>query len=249
MPRKYNITKTNQKILKLIKQGYTNQQIIDLLGVNSVSISRLRKKYNLAPSPDRIKTDRDWDKIQAFYDEGHSINETSAHFSVGVGAIKHKIKTGGFKTRTAKATFLLFKKKYPEKLRRTLNNNAKTILREHRIKYMQKHPNETAWFRRNSHDMSYPEKKFKDALIENNITGWKYDYKNGIYKYDFGFPVKKIDVEIDGKWHDNEIMKQKDRMRDEYSISNGWRVIRFSAKDVLFNINECILKLKQCLLA
>ena len=52
-------------------------------------------------------------------------------------------------------------------------------------------------------------------------------------KYRLDFVLKgngiKIDLEVDGKrWHDNE----KDRKRDRYMESAGYRVIRVAAKEV-----------------
>jgi len=49
--------------------------------------------------------------------------------------------------------------------------------------------------------------------------------------------------------HDNEKRKEKDRLRDEYLISNGYQVLRIKEseykKDKEKIINECLLFLKK----
>ena len=52
--------------------------------------------------------------------------------------------------------------------------------------------------------MSWPETIFKNALDSSGIIGWEYNYRNGIYQYDFAFFNEKIDVEIDGETHQSE---------------------------------------------
>lgn len=50
---------------------------------------------------------------------------------------------------------------------------------------------------------------------------------------DFAIPDKKICIEADGSfWHKD---KNKDRRRDYYLKSRGWRTIRFTDKEILEN--------------
>ena len=53
----------------------------------------------------------------------------------------------------------------------------------------------------------------------------------------------KLDVEIDGATHETEKVKIIDKKRDEWSKEKGWKVIRFSAKEIKNNLNDCIKKL------
>ena len=64
------------------------------------------------------------------------------------------------------------------------------------------------------------------------IQGWIRNYQNSIYEYDFAFPLKKIDVEVDGKTHNLPKVQEIDKRRDEWSKSQGWRIIRL--KTVLY---------------
>ena len=86
--------------------------------------------------------------------------------------------------------------------------------------------------------MSYPEKIFKNALEENKIEGWIYD---------FAFPELKLDIEIDGGTHLMEKVKQIDKRRDEFSRSQEWKIIRFTAKEVKENVTKCINEVKKFL--
>ena len=69
-----------------------------------------------------------------------------------------------------------------------------------------------------------------------------------IINIDFMYGDKVI--EFDGDyWHSTENQKEKDRLRDEYLISNGYQVLRIKEseykKDKEKIINECLLFLKK----
>lgn len=109
-----------------------------------------------------------------------------------------------------------------------------------RIKYLLENPDKVPYLLNHSSKESYPEKLFREALIKNNITGWQQEYRNGLYSYDFAFTDLKIDVEIDGGTHKSEKVKKIDLRRDNWSKEQGWRVIRFTAKQIKENIDNCI---------
>ena len=124
-----------------------------------------------------------------------------------------------------------------------LSEETKRKISESRIKYIQQNPDKAPYLMNHSSKMSYPEKRFKEALEYNNITGWKYNFQNGIYQYDFAFIDLKLDVEIDGGTHLLEKVKKIDERRDKFSISKGWTVLRFTAKQIKSDINKCISEL------
>jgi very-short-patch-repair endonuclease len=115
------------------------------------------------------------------------------------------------------------------------------------LKYLNEHPDRVPYVINHSSKMSYPEKIFENALISANITGWMYNYRNGIYSYDFAFPEHKIDIEIDGGTHKQERVIKIDERRDKFSIDNGWIVVRFTAKEVKENVINCITKVVEIL--
>lgn len=46
------------------------------------------------------------------------------------------------------------------------------------------------------------------------------------YIADFAFPSLRLIIEVDGPVHDILHVKLKDRIRDRYLISKGWRIVR-----------------------
>lgn len=126
-----------------------------------------------------------------------------------------------------------------------LSDSHKESISHGMKRYFKNNPNEIPYRKYHySRGRSYPEKRFATALTENKIGGWLQEYQNSIYTYDFAFIKEKINVEIDGKTHLLSHVKKIDERRDEYSKSNGWKVIRFTAKQVNENIDDCIDKLK-----
>lgn len=96
-----------------------------------------------------------------------------------------------------------------------------------------------------SSNMSNPEKVFQEALERHGIKGWVYNMRFGKYIFDFAFPDRKIDVEIDGATHEWPEIKEKDKIRDQFSFENGWKVIRIPAKEIRHNVDLCIKKLME----
>ena len=120
---------------------------------------------------------------------------------------------------------------------------VKKTLREKRISWIKENPEKTAWRLSN---MSYPEKIFikkceELKLNENHLI----IREKSVFPYfiDFAFEHEKVAVEIDGSQHNLEERKKSDAEKDKMLINLGWRVIRFSAKDIQININLCIEKL------
>jgi very-short-patch-repair endonuclease len=71
------------------------------------------------------------------------------------------------------------------------------------------------------------------------------------YVIDAAWPNLKLAVEVDGSYHDWKSQKKKDLEKDNFLISNGWTVLRFSASSVLNDVLKVkkeivstILKLK-----
>lgn len=112
------------------------------------------------------------------------------------------------------------------------------------IEFLMKNPDKVPYKLNHSSKMSYPERVFENALKSANISGWTYNYQNGIYSYDFAFPVLKIDVEIDGNTHIQEKVRNIDKRRDKFSTNNGWIVIRFTANEIKEDVLKCINTLK-----
>jgi very-short-patch-repair endonuclease len=65
----------------------------------------------------------------------------------------------------------------------------------------------------------------------------------GNYIADFYCPKTRLVIEIDGGQHYSPEGKEKDRLRDEYMARERIRVVRFSDREVLENLEAVLEKL------
>jgi very-short-patch-repair endonuclease len=117
---------------------------------------------------------------------------------------------------------------------------ARELRRRGRLKFMKDHPEQTAWRLSN---LSYPEKIFKQKCEELKLHEKHLIIREkSVYPYfiDFAFENEKIAVEIDGAQHTLKERIESDLRKDAHLISEGWRVIRFTASQVQKNIDYCI---------
>ena len=70
-------------------------------------------------------------------------------------------------------------------------------------------------------------------------------YIIGDYIADFFFRKSMLIVEIDGGYHLTEEQQQKDSERQDWLEHNGYRVLRFTNEQVLFDIDNVTKELKQ----
>ena len=71
------------------------------------------------------------------------------------------------------------------------------------------------------------------------------------YHLDFALPADMIGIEIDGhQWHSSRQQRQHDSQRDRILTGFGWRVLRFTASEILRNADGCAAEvaalLKKC---
>lgn len=139
------------------------------------------------------------------------------------------------------------KKEIKEKIRlkaigRPLSEAHRKKVSESRIKYLKEHPDKVPYLLNHSSRRSNPEIVVENEFLKRGIKGWVSKFRNGIYEYDFAFPELKVDIEIDGYQHKQEKYKESDKRRDEWSISQGWRVLRIEASiiknSLLLAVNE-----------
>jgi len=190
------------------------------------------------------KTKYNWDEIQRFYDLGNTWRDIQNKFGVASQTIWKSVKAGRLVVRNkSEASKLHFKKNGGRKL----SEETKKKISKSRIKYLMEHPDKVPYIINHSSKKSWPEQVFENALKSTGIDGWEFRYRNGIYEYDFAFPDKKIDVEIDGGTHKTDKVIQIDKRRDKFSKENGWKVIRFDAEQVKKDVISCINELKRFL--
>lgn len=69
----------------------------------------------------------------------------------------------------------------------------------------------------------------------------------GDYIVDFYCPKAKLVIEIDGGQHYTEEGREKDRIRDQYFVTAGLQVLRFSDRDILTQTDGVLEKIWSCL--
>lgn len=192
-----------------------------------------------------MKNKYNWKEIQEFYDAGHTWREIQAKFGIFQGSISKAKKRGDFVSRdhvsAAKVAFARG---------RTIKCHSKETrekISKARIKYLTENPDKVPYLINHSSKKSYPEQIFENALLSSGLTGWTYAFQHGIYEYDFAWPEKKIDVEIDGSTHLLEKVIEIDARRDAFSKEKGWIVLRFTASRVKKDVMSCIEELRKYL--
>lgn len=184
-----------------------------------------------------------WKEIQKRYDEGLSYRGLQEEFGCVSATITKAVKRGDLITRTRSEALKLEAKKNPKKH----SEETKKKISEIRIKFLQENPDKVPYLINHSSKKSYPEEIFEKALVNSGISNYVYNFRNGIYQYDFAFPELKIDVEIDGGTHLTEKVKKIDLRRDEWSKEQGWTVVRFTAKQVKEDVVSCVGLIKNLL--
>ena len=69
----------------------------------------------------------------------------------------------------------------------------------------------------------------------------------GDYIVDFLFRKSKVVVEIDGGYHFTEEQKKEDALRTEWLEAQGYKVVRFTNEQVLFDTDNVINEIKSSL--
>jgi very-short-patch-repair endonuclease len=62
----------------------------------------------------------------------------------------------------------------------------------------------------------------------------------GPYVLDFYCPATRLAIEVDGASHDMGDNPQRDEKRDSWLRAQGFRIVRFTARDVLHNLDGVI---------
>lgn len=185
----------------------------------------------------------DWSLIQKEYNDGLSQRDICAKYNMALATLYKAAKRGDIAFRTKKEAASLAKVKKPHKH----SEETKKKISEIRRKYLAENPEKVPYRLNHSSKRSYPEICFEKALTDANITGWISEYPFGVYSFDFAFPNQRIDVEIDGSTHTLPNVKNIDANRDKLAEEHGWKVIRFTAKEIKKDVKYCINQLLNAL--
>ena len=168
--------------------------------------------------------------INEDYKNGLSLGEICKKYNMSSKSyISNYVLSG--KTRSLSESIKIAHKKYSESFKHT--EETKKKMREKRLAWMKANPEKTAWRLKN---MSYPEKCFQKMLEDNGLDKKHLIYREySVFPYfiDFAFINEKIAVEIDGSQHLEEERKKRDNEKDKLLASNGWKILRIAAIDVI----------------
>ena len=104
----------------------------------------------------------------------------------------------------------------------------------------------------NGHGLTIPQtlllKELEGFLPEYVVkTGYSQKDSHGYptcYKIDLANPELMIAVEVDGYSHCSLKNQERDRKKENFLISKGWKVFRFKNKEILESLNLCVQKVK-----
>ena len=65
----------------------------------------------------------------------------------------------------------------------------------------------------------------------------------GNYVVDFYCPASSLVIEVDGSQHYTDEGITKDKLRDDYMVNEGLKVLRFSDRDIFENLNGVLEKI------
>ena len=77
--------------------------------------------------------------------------------------------------------------------------------------------------------------------LPSSLDGLVAQHVLGRFRLDFAIPKKKIGIEIDGfRYHASQEAIMKDRQRQRAVEQQGWRIVRFAAKEVFNDPKGCV---------
>lgn len=171
--------------------------------------------------------ERNWEEIQAYYNEGNSSKDLIEKYKLSHAIINKAAKLGYFKLRSRSEATKLRHEKYPLVHSDEWKENMSRIRR----KYLSDNPDKMPYRLYHSSKESYPEKYFAELFQKENITVERY-LPVSIYELDFCIPDKKINIEIDGNQHYTvDIIAESDIRRNAFLSDKGWDTIRIKWSD------------------
>lgn len=94
---------------------------------------------------------------------------------------------------------------------------------------------------------SYIERRLYDALTSrgHSVTT---QVPCGVYRIDLALMGQRIAIECDGKdYHSSPAQKARDRRKDAYLKQNGWKVMRFSGRQINGELAKVLKRIgKEC---
>jgi AraC-like DNA-binding protein len=79
-------------VARLLRAGHTQKEIARVLGVTPPTVAYHVRKLGIPPGHSRRRYD--WDEVQRYYDEGHSVRDCAQHFGFSTWSWHQAVKRG-----------------------------------------------------------------------------------------------------------------------------------------------------------
>ncbi|MFD5851100.1 endonuclease domain-containing protein [Cytobacillus pseudoceanisediminis] len=92
---------------------------------------------------------------------------------------------------------------------------------------------------------SHIERRLYDALVSNGYVV-RTQVPCGRYSIDLAIPSFKLAIECDGKaYHSSPEQKAHDKRKNAFLRKNGWRVLRFSGRQINRELSNVLYRIKK----
>lgn len=179
-----------------------------------------------------------YDDVIFQYKNGEAPRNIAKKYDVGKNFI-YQILRDKKMIRKISESLIIIHKKHPELFKH--NDETKEKIRKKRIKWMKKNPDKTAWRQKN---MSYPEQILWKELSK--INEFIVEREKSFFPFfaDFAILNANVVIEVDGSQHILEKNKIRDEKKDKIINDFGFRLIRFTAHEVQYKIENVMKKIK-----
>lgn len=227
-----------QKLEEMLSGGKSLNEISKEMGYSLTNLCYWCKKCNLKSqySPfsknGKIKKsirntlryeNLDWNKIQKYYDEGHTYKDVCKEFKISTASLSKYIKLGFLKMRTSQETISKFPKPRPKTSEKT-----KKLQSDKRKEYLKNNPEKHPWKNPNK-KTSKPCNQVKAFFRQYNIDfieEYSPNIKDRFFSIDIALVDKQIAIEINGQQHydNNGNLKKYYQERHDLLEKAGWKV-------------------------
>ncbi len=116
-------------------------------------------------------------------------------------------------------------------------------MKKHKLYY---NPKLKEYARQLRNNPTFAERTLWYSLKGKQLKGFDFDRQKPIGEYIYDFYCSELDliIEIDGISHNEQDVKVKDKQKEEYVISLGFNILRFSDDEVLGNGNLVVEKIE-----
>jgi hypothetical protein len=134
---------------------------------------------------------------------------------------------------------------FEKALKKALKNTGATHIREYTIsKNRKRYRLDFAIFFPSS---TFPRLSASSPLLRRSASSLRKSAPSPLLRQSAS--PKRIAIECDGtKSHSLPAQKLKDQAKDKFLRANGWQLLRFTEKEIVADVDNCILKLKTLLL-